>query len=134
MLVDQKYGMVVRHDSRQLRWWTWGGTRANAVLAGALFDVDPGLIDKVDRFDSRYLRLSNDATAACLRNGLAAAHDRFGADLGGVEPDLGDEALRQLKFAELLPPDLARDTLAMREADQPAAARPAARPIIEHAG
>jgi hypothetical protein len=49
--------------------------------------------------------------------------------LVGVEPDVSDEALRQLKFAELLPRDLARDTLAVRAADNPAAARVAAHRI-----
>jgi ATP-dependent Lhr-like helicase len=45
-------------------------------------------------------------------------------------PEVDEDALRQLKFAELLPPDLARQTLAARIADTTAAARVIEQPVV----
>jgi len=39
------------------------------------------------------------------------------ADLTGIHAPVSDEALKQLKFAELLPPALAASTLSARAAD-----------------
>ncbi|HEY8372372.1 MAG TPA: DEAD/DEAH box helicase [Pseudonocardiaceae bacterium] len=119
--VDATCSVLVRHDQDQARWWTWAGGRANAVLATALGRVAPGLVDETDRFDNRYLRVRGDARA--LGTALAAAREEFGNDLAGVRLDVTDEAVRQLKFAELLPPDLAHDTLAARAADHRTAAQ-----------
>jgi ATP-dependent Lhr-like helicase len=123
---------VVQHDKDQVRWWTWAGGRAGAVLAAALSRLAPGLVDKVDRFDNCYLRLSGDASVGALADTLASARRMFGDDLAGVEPDVTEEALRQLKFAELLPPDLAHDTLAARASDHDAAKQVLARRVVKH--
>lgn len=48
-------------------------------------------------------------------------------DVSCAEPSVSDEALEQLKFAELLPPHLASATLAARMADRAGAAAMAAR-------
>ena len=56
-------------------------------------------------------------TAAALRAALAEAVGAFGPDLAGVAQPVSDEALKQLKFADLLPEDLAAATLAARALD-----------------
>ncbi|KWX00773.1 putative ATP-dependent helicase [Carbonactinospora thermoautotrophica] len=127
-LVEDPHTVVVRHGDDQARWWTWAGGRANAVLAAALARVAPGLVDETDRFDNRYLRLRGDAGA--LDAALTAARREFGDDLRGVRPEVSEEAVRRLKFAELLPPDLAHDTLAARTADHEAACRLVRRGVV----
>jgi ATP-dependent Lhr-like helicase len=127
--VDHSASLVLPHDTDQNRWWTWAGGRANNVLAVALSEVEPGLIDPLDRYANRYLKLRRDATASALRSALQKARDRFGDDLAGVEPAVSEEALKQLKFAELLPPDLAASTLGSRSADHFGAVQVARRPI-----
>ena len=112
-----------------MRWWTWGGARANAVLGAALSEMEPGLVDEVDRFDNRYLRLRGDATTGALRAALRNACARFGDDFAGAQPSVSDEALAQLKFAELLPPHLAAITLESRAADHAGAALVGRRPV-----
>jgi ATP-dependent helicase Lhr and Lhr-like helicase len=99
------------------RWWTWAGARANHLLGAALSAVSPGLVDEIDRYDNRYLRIANDVSSARLQAAVAAARGRFGNELIGVPYQVSDRALEGLKFAELLPPPLARDTLAERSLD-----------------
>ena len=115
--VDEGASLVRSQGGGQTRWWTWAGGRANNVLATALSAVDPGLVDELERYDNRYVSLRGGATAATVRSAVALARDRFGDDLGAARPGVSDEALRALKFAELLPPDLASDTLSRRSAD-----------------
>lgn len=100
------------------------------MLGAALTAVMPGLVDELDRYDNRYLKLRGDATVEALREGLREARARFGDDFAGVEPSVSDEAVRQLKFGELLPPQLATSTLAARAADHPGAATVARTPIV----
>lgn len=127
--VDASASLVRPHESGQSRWWTWAGGRANALLATALSVVEPGLIDEQTRYDNRYVRLSHDATAGTVRSAVTRAGERFGMDLSGVQPSVSEEAVEQLKFAELLPPDLAGQTLGLRSADHGGVARVLGRPI-----
>jgi ATP-dependent Lhr-like helicase len=64
-----------------------------------------------------------------LRSALRAIRDRDGGTLDGMMPEVDEDALRQLKFAELLPPDLAQQTLAARIADTTATARVIEQPV-----
>ncbi len=132
--VDPAATVVAVEDRGQVRWWTWAGARANSVLAAALGNVAPDLVDGVDRFDNRYLRLRDGAAAADLREALRAARLVLGTGPGGVEPSVSDEALRQLKFADLLPPRLAAATLGARAADHPAAVAVSGRPVVDGVG
>jgi len=125
--VDESCSIIAMSDNGQLRWWTYAGARANAVLATALTTVDPTLVDEVDRFDNRYLRLRGDASAAAVQSALRSA----GSDFGHVLPSVSEQAVKQLKFAELLPPAMAMQTLAERGADSRGAARLAARAVVE---
>ncbi len=109
--------VVVPWDSGQLRWWTWAGARANGAIGASLVSVAPDLVDELDRYDNRYVKLRGDATAGAVREALIAAKREFGDDLAGVEAPVSEDALKKLKFAELLPPALAAATLAQRALD-----------------
>jgi ATP-dependent helicase Lhr and Lhr-like helicase len=122
---------VLNGPAANRRWWTWGGGRANALLAAALTEVQPGLIDEVDRYDNRYLRVAAEVSGLELSAALRAARARYGTDLTGILPQVNAEALKQLKFTELLPPELAQRTLAARLADNPGAAAVSAQTIVE---
>jgi ATP-dependent Lhr-like helicase len=111
-------GLVVQQwDTGQMRMWTWAGARANGMLAAAMAAVSPGLVDELDRYDNRYVKLRGDATAATVREALTLALATFGPGLEGVALPVSDEAIKQLKFTELLPPDVAAATLAARALD-----------------
>ncbi len=127
--VSASSSLVLPHDSGQARWWTWGGGRANGVLAAALTAVAPGLVDELERYDNRYVKLRGDATAGAVREAVTEARRRFGDDLAGVEPLVSDDALKQLKFADLLPPELAGSTLGQRAADHAGATSVLRRPV-----
>ena len=131
--VDEAGTVIAESDNGQLRWWTHAGARANAVLAEALTAVDPTLVDSADRFDNRYVRLRGDATAAAVQATLRTARTEFGPNLAEVEVPVSEEAVKQLKFGELLPPALAAATLSARGSDYPSAALVAVRPVIERA-
>jgi ATP-dependent Lhr-like helicase len=89
----------------------------------------PDLVAGGDRFDNRALGLADGATSGGLRSALRAITDRDGGTLEAMMPEVDEDALRQLKFAELLPPDLARQTLAARITDTTATARVIEQPI-----
>jgi ATP-dependent helicase Lhr and Lhr-like helicase len=99
-------GTVV--DTANGAWWTWAGARANAALEAAF----PDLVDAHARRDNDRVRLRDGVT----RSGLA----ELGADPDEqwfAVPDVEPEAVRGLKFAESLPPDLAAMTLGERFVD-----------------
>jgi ATP-dependent Lhr-like helicase len=124
-------GLVVdQWDTGQVRWWTWAGARANGVVASALAAVDPGLVDELERYDNRYIKLLGGVTAGQVRNALQSARERFGADLSGVEAPVSTDALKQLKFSELLPPALAAATLASRATDADGCAAVASSSVV----
>jgi len=65
----------------------------------------------------RYIKLRADATVGEVREALRAARDAHGEDLERVEAPVSEDALKQLKFVELLPPAMAVATLSSRAAD-----------------
>jgi ATP-dependent Lhr-like helicase len=89
------------------------------------------LIDEVDRYDNQYLKLRADATAGLVRAAIRTAQERLGSDFAGAQPSVSAEALKQLKFADLLPPHLAAATLSARIADHHGAAATANRTPID---
>lgn len=120
---------VLASTADDLRWWTWGGAGANALLVAALEQVAPELLGEKLRFDNFSLRLRGDVDAASLGRALRQATSNFGGDLAGVDPLVDDAAVRGLKFHEMLPLDLARATLAARLADHAGVARVLERPV-----
>lgn len=114
-------GTLVRTADRRTQWWTWAGGRANATLTAALESVDPSLVDDESGYDNRQIGLRGGIGAADLRHAAHEVGSFLCGDLSAVQPFVTEKALRQLKFADLLPPDLARATLEARLADPEAA-------------
>ncbi|WP_067479643.1 DEAD/DEAH box helicase [Actinomadura hibisca] len=100
-------GNVISRDGDDVRWWTWAGYRANAVLTATL----SGLTDEKQHFSDEWVRLRGDITPAMWRTGTVDAAERL------CLPDIDERALRGLKFADALPERLAAATLAVRLAD-----------------
>ncbi|CAL8971634.1 ATP-dependent RNA helicase RhlE [Tessaracoccus sp. O5.2] len=122
---------VLLHESGDTRWWTWAGSRANAVLWAALERVAPKNCDPVSTFTNDHVVLRGDTTMAELRAALALARQQYGDDLTGVEPEISDRAIQDLKFSDMLPEDLAVMTVARRLSDHRRAADKAALPPTE---
>jgi ATP-dependent Lhr-like helicase len=100
------------------------------VLTAALGETAPELLDEWT-FSNLNVSLRSDATAVSVRAAMREARSRFGDDLAGVVPEVSEQALKKLKFSELLPPHLAMQTLAARGADWQGAAAVARWPIHE---
>lgn len=124
---------VIAKDGTRARWWTFAGGRANAVLSAALGRIAPDLLDE-SVFSNLNISLRPEATAVSLRDSLREARRRFGDELSAVAPEVSQQALKKLKFSELLPPDLALQTLAARGADWKSASAVARRPVIDATG
>jgi ATP-dependent Lhr-like helicase len=101
-------GTVVVESADRPVWWTWAGETANA-------SVDAVLGDLADGFENLTIRLrrgvQQDDLDATLRS----------APVPLPFPEVSDEALRGLKFAETLRPNLARTVLGSRLGDPTAA-------------
>jgi ATP-dependent helicase Lhr and Lhr-like helicase len=127
-------GTVVLRDGDEVRWWTWAGSRGNAVLHAALNAVSPQLLDPDGMFDNEHIAFAKDAGSVELRQALGEAFVRFGKDLAGVQPVVSKRAIEGLKFSDLLPPGLAEETLSSRLADFSAALSASSRPTSQRAG
>ena len=77
----------------------------------------PQLLDPIDTFDNERITLHPDARADDLSGALREVRIRFGSDLAEVHPRVDRRAVEGLKFAELLPAELAEGTLAARIGD-----------------
>jgi ATP-dependent Lhr-like helicase len=107
-------GTMVEREDDELWWWTWAGGRGNATLAAALNRV----VDTGDRPENHRLRLRAGVDRAELR---AALDELLASEFPA--PVVVDEAVRELKFGEILPPELATLALASRLGNEPAARR-----------
>lgn len=123
---------VVAQEHVRLKWWTFAGARANAVLTAALGAVSPQLLDEWT-YSNLNISLRSDATAPAVQSALRVARSEFGDDLAGVVPEVSADALKKLKFSELLPPELALRTLAARGVDHVGAAAISQRPVVQAA-
>ena len=121
--------VMLREPNGRLRWWTWAGARANAVLVAGLMEVAPELLDESRAFNNWQIGLRGDTTAPAL----AEAKRQIGLLLKDEPPSLlpqvDDRALRTLKFSELLPSSLALCALAERNSDHVGAAEVSARSV-----
>ena len=122
---------VLLHEAGETRWWTWAGSRANAVLWAALNSVAPQICDPLSTFTNDHVVLRSDTTSAELREALASARAHFGDNLAGVEPEITDRAIQDLKFSDMLPDGLAVRTLASRMANHVGACAVAVTPVVE---
>ncbi len=116
--VDSEALVVAPWVSGQTRWWTGPAPEPTTSSPRHLSSVRPGLVDELDRYDNRYIKLRAEATVGEVREALRAARDAHGEDLERVEAPVSEDALKQLKFSELLPPAMAEATLSSR-ADDP---------------
>jgi ATP-dependent Lhr-like helicase len=118
-------GTVITRSGDGVRWWTWAGFRANAVLTATL----AGLTAGVQRCDDQWIRLRSDLTPEMWRAATSDAAERL------CLPDVDERALRGLKFSEALPERLAIATLAARLADFDGATKALGEPtrfVAEH--
>ncbi|GAA4855287.1 DEAD/DEAH box helicase [Saccharopolyspora rosea] len=110
-------GTTIAQSGEDVRWWTWGGFRANATLAATL----TGLTDENVRFDDVSLRLRADLSYELWRS--------VDVEQDPCLPEVEERALKGLKFSEALPYDLATGTLASRLADLDGARKLLRRPV-----
>ena len=104
--VSEDRTAVVRDDSGRVRWWTFGGVLANNWLAGAI----PDLRRDVRTVESHWIALDVDTEMSGVAERLRSVRDSDLALAGGVARD----AIEGLKFAEMLPGDLAADVVTRR--------------------
>lgn len=116
-------GTVLEREGAHVRWWTWAGARANAVLVAAIEHAAPELLGESIVYDNWQIGMRGDVSAALLRDALEVAARDLGGDLGVAVPLVDERALRQLKFVEMLPGQLATITVAGRLTDRPGAVR-----------
>jgi ATP-dependent helicase Lhr and Lhr-like helicase len=122
-LLASAEGTVIVQEGDDHWWWTWAGARANATLIAAF----PGAVDlkqQVGNFRLRLLPFAKDKPAQW--QGLSSS----GAFSESLLPSVSDNALRGLKFGDVLPRGLAVETLALRMADPVATAAVASEPRL----
>ncbi|MFJ1752454.1 DEAD/DEAH box helicase [Kitasatospora sp. NPDC088134] len=112
-------GTLITRVGGDVRWWTWGGYRANATLTTTL----SGLADQTQRPTDAWLRLREDLTPAMWRKATAGAANRIA--LPSVDP----RAVKGLKFSAALPLHLASAVVAERLADLDGAASLLSHPV-----
>ncbi|WP_405004329.1 DEAD/DEAH box helicase [Kitasatospora purpeofusca] len=115
-------GTLITRVGGDVRWWTWGGYRANATLTTTL----PGLADQSQRPTDAWLRLREDLTPAMWRKATAGAANRI------VLPSVDPRAVKGLKFSAALPLHLASAVVAERLADLDGAASLLGHPVLFH--
>ena len=102
-------GFVLVCEGNSTRWWTWAGTRANASLAAALSAA--GVEDPTS--DHAHVRSAATFVAAEIQS----AADLLSGE-APPQPPIDRQALEGLKFADALPPEVARAALAERMTDR----------------
>ncbi|CAM5669739.1 hypothetical protein [Streptomyces coeruleorubidus] len=100
--------VITRLTDGDIRWWTWAGHRANAMLAASL----PSVAAPQRRFEDHWIRLCDDLTPTRWKAAVTEATLRL------CLPEVDERAVRGLKFSEALPARLAEATLAARSADE----------------
>lgn len=106
--------IVIEDDGGRAAWWTWLGLRENARRAAALSRVAPQLITDGGGYDNLRVGLRSGTSAWDVDSAMRAARREFGSDLSAVPIPVTEESLRGLKFAELLPPQLAALAASLR--------------------
>lgn len=107
---------VVDASGAAPRWWTFAGLRANLTVAAALDSATPGIVDTERKTHDRYITLDSEVTSAELRAALHTIASEP-ARLQRAFPEVADEAMQGLKFNQMLPPELAKETVAARMVD-----------------
>jgi ATP-dependent Lhr-like helicase len=105
----------------RVRWWTFGGLRANATLADHLQAAGCSVLSR----DNLCLTLDASSGVPPLQSLLPSAAEA--RDL--LPPSLAEDALESLKFAFCTPRDLCLRSLRRRLADPRGAAATAEAPV-----
>jgi ATP-dependent helicase Lhr and Lhr-like helicase len=101
---------VILMDRKEVEWWTFGGTRANATLARALAEAT-------------HSRVEHDAFSLTFESGLSldeiqsAVKEIRLKDIASLRPSIDEEAIKGLKFSACLPDHLSIEMLEQRLAD-----------------
>ena len=102
---------VVTRSGRRWLWWTFGGSKANAMLASAIAERLDVPVDS----DSFHVSCSGDVGREELE---IVVTEILNLPPGSMKPQVDEKALRGLKFADCVPKDLATNTLQVRLTDQ----------------
>ena len=121
--------VLARSESGRLRWWTWAGARANAVLAAALLEIAPELLDESRAFNNWQVGLHRDVASGALHSALSEMNRIVEVDPNRFSPQIDEQALKALKFAGLLPLAMSQKALAERAKDTTAAMEISSRTI-----
>ncbi len=112
---------LVRDDKGRLRWWTFGGWRANLWLAEMLRPLRSGVVN----VDDLSIAVDSEVTVQQLQDVLRGAREH--------ELRLDDRAVAAaataLKFSECLPEQLAEAVVEARLGDLPGVRRVLAEPV-----
>ena len=122
--------VLVHEETGQSRWWTWAGSRANAVLVAGLLEVAPEMLDETHHFNNWQIGLHRDATAGALSKALNSVSAALESSPTRFSPQVDARALKALKFSELLPAGLALSVVGARNGDPNHAARVAGSGLV----
>ena len=112
--IDPDATTIVRTDD-EIRWWTFAGLRANAQIADALGPLAAG----AQSLDNLSLVLASGQPL----DGIAARLKRLQHDPLGFSDSRAGELASNLKFADCLPTEIAREVVGRRSADSDSVAR-----------
>lgn len=113
---------VVRQATGKLEWWTFGGARVNASLAGGLAHA----VGAPAAVQDLALTFEDGVTVEALAD---AIEDLRSGDTRDMRPIIDDRALDGLKFTSCVPKKLATRMLADRVIDAAGAQRVLAEPV-----
>jgi len=119
-LTSECTSIVVDADQGRCLWWTFAGSRANAMLAESLSDLTP------TSFDNLSIRFERAVEPEALQEVVAVARKHPPSTVPIA--DLG-RAIDELKFSACLPRRLAEHMLAVRLSDPDAVASVLAQPL-----
>jgi ATP-dependent Lhr-like helicase len=100
-------GTLITRVGQDVRWWTWGGYRANATLVATLASV----ADQMQRPTDAWVRLREDLTTDLWHEAMLEAADEI------RNPIVDRRAVRGLKFSAALPDELAHAVVSRRLSD-----------------
>ncbi|MHC4880024.1 MAG: DEAD/DEAH box helicase [Planctomycetota bacterium] len=114
--LDQDSSAVVLGNDGKVEWWTFAGSRANAMLARELAQLTHHRVehDSFTLFFDSTLRLQD------VQGAVAAVRT---SDADDLFPAVDEDAIESLKFSECLPMTLATQMLERRLQDTDAAAQ-----------
>jgi ATP-dependent Lhr-like helicase len=114
--LDLDSSVVVQGNHGEVEWWTFGGSKANAMLAHALAEQTRHKVDH----DSFTLSFASPVRLQDAQEAVASVRTR---DASQMFPSVDEAAIESLKFSECLPLSLATQMLERRLQDTVAASR-----------